>query len=104
MLEGTFKDVRHFCFSHGVVFAAEHASSSIHFLDTEVKVLVKLGSLKFHTDLLSQLTCFSYHSMAQNPFYENYICKLRNSKFLQVYPSLEKPTSICAARQSVMCR
>ena len=58
ILEGTFKDARDFCFSNSVVFVAERASSSIRFIDIEVKVTVKPGSLKSRTDLLSQLTRF----------------------------------------------
>ena len=46
ILEGTFKDARDFCFSNGIVFVAERASSSIRFIDTEAKVTVKPGSLK----------------------------------------------------------
>ena len=32
ILEGTFKDARDFCFSNGVVFVDERASSSILFI------------------------------------------------------------------------
>lgn len=58
MLEGTFKDARDFCSINGVVYVTEHASSSIHFIDIEGKITVKPGSLKFCTNLSSQLSCF----------------------------------------------
>ena len=62
MLERTFKEARDVCFSNGVVFVAERASSSflhllfIRFIDIESKITVKPGSLISRTDLLSQLT------------------------------------------------
>lgn len=52
MFEGIFKDVRYFCFFYGVVFVVEYVFFLIYFIDIEVKVFVKLGSLKFYIDLL----------------------------------------------------
>ena len=110
MLEGTFKDARDFCFSNGVVFVAERASSSFHFIDIEGKVTVKPGSLKSRTDLLSQLTRFSLPLDGTVPVVQKrlamqlqiLVAEIGNSKFVQVHPPLEKPTSICGASEDIL--
>ena len=110
MLEGTFKDARDFCFSNGVVFVAEGASSSIRFIDIEGKVTVKPGSLKSRTDLLSQLTRFSLPLDGTVPVLRKRLtmhlqtlaAEIGNSKFVQVNPPLEKPTSICAVSEDIL--
>ena len=110
MLEGTFKDARDFCFSYGVVFVAEPASSSIRFIDIEAKVTVKPGSLKSRTDLLSQLSRFSLPLDGTVPVLRKRLdvqlqilaAEIGNSKFVQVQPPSEKPTSICGAIEDIL--
>ena len=110
MLEGTFKDARDLCFSNGVIFVAERASSSIRFIDIEGKVTVKPGSLKSRADLLSQLTRFSLPLDGTVPVLRNRLAahlktlasEFGNSKLVQVHPPLEKPTSICSASENIL--
>ena len=110
ILEGTFKDARDFCFSNGVVFVAERASSSIRFIDTEAKVTVKPGSLKSRAELLSHLTRFGLPLDGTVPVLRNRLtvylqrisAEIGNSKCVQVNPPLEKPSSICAASEDIL--
>lgn len=110
VLEGTFKDARDFCFSNGVVFVAERASSSIRFIDIEGKVTVKPGSLKSRADLLSQLTRFGLPLDGTVPVLRNRLtvhlqsiaAEIGNPKCVQVNPPLEKPSSICVASEDIL--
>ena len=110
MLEGTFTDARDFCFSTGVVSVAERAFSSILLIDIEGKVTIKPGSLKSRTELLSQLTRFSLALNGTVPVLRKQLAvhlqtlaaEIGNSKFVQVHPPLEKPTSICAAGEDLL--
>jgi len=89
---------------------AERASSSIRFIDIEGKVTVKPGSLKSRTNLLSQLTRFSLPLDGTVPVLRKRLAvhlqtlaaEIGNSKFVQVHPPLEKPTSICAASEDIL--
>ena len=68
------------------------------------------GSLKSRTDLLSQLTRFSLPLDCTVPVLRKRLtmhlqtlaAEIGNSKFVQVNPSLEKPTSICAASEDIL--
>ena len=110
ILEGTFKVARDFCFSNSVVFVAERASSSIRFIDIEVKVTVKPGSLKSRTDLLSKLTRFGLPLDDTFPVMRNRLtvylqsiaAEMGNSKCVQINPPLQKPSSNRSASQDIL--
>ena len=69
------------------------------------------GSLKSRTDLLSQLTRFSLLRDGTVPVLRKRLAvhlqtlaaEIGNSKFVQVHPPLEKPTSICATSDNLLC-
>ena len=92
-------------------FIAERASSLIRFNDLEGKVIVKPGSLKNRADPLSQLPRFilpldgtvSVLRKRLNTHLQNWVAKFGNLKPVQVRPPSEKPTSICAASENILC-
>ena len=105
-----FKDARDLCFTNGIVFVAERASSIIRFIDLKGEVLLKPERLKSRADLLSQLSHFSLSLEGTVPIIRKRLtshlraldAQVEDAEIVQVNPPLRKPTSIRAASKDIL--